>query len=65
MRTPTSRAVFGWGEAVRFFFWSGKHLGYASAASTKITLLRVRFQRAIGLGWGASRSCPPGPFVHY
>jgi hypothetical protein len=31
----------------------------------QIALLRVRFQRAIGLGWGASRSCPPEPVVHY
>jgi hypothetical protein len=54
-----NRAVFGWGEAVHFF-WSGKRLGSASAASTKIPLLRARFQRAIGLGRGVSRSAPPG-----
>ena len=42
------------------FFFSGRHLGSASAASTKIPLLRARFQRAIGLGRGISRSAPPG-----
>jgi hypothetical protein len=42
------------------------YAGSGSAAFTEIPLLRVRFQRAIGLlGWGASCSCPPEPFVHY
>jgi hypothetical protein len=51
-------------EAARFFSRTG-YAGSGSAAFTKIPLLRVRFQRAIGLGWGASRQCPPEPFVHY
>jgi hypothetical protein len=46
----------GWGGT--FFF--GKYLGSASAAPTKILLLRARFQRAIGLGRGISRPAPPG-----
>jgi hypothetical protein len=58
-----NRAGFGWGEAVRFFEREALGLrkcGFSSAASTKIPLLRARFQRAIGLGRGISRSAPPG-----
>jgi hypothetical protein len=55
------RAGFRWGEEVRFF-WSLKYSGSANAASTKIPLLRARFQRAIGLGRGISRSAH---FVNY
>ena len=31
----TYRASSGWGEAVRFLFWSGKYLGSASAGRDK------------------------------
>jgi hypothetical protein len=56
--TGSIERVLG-GVRRRDFFWSGKYLGSASAAPTKIPLLRVRFQRATGLGRGISRSAPP------